>query len=263
METDNHMQVDILAKRIAKEDYDFVGLQEVNQLMDSPLAELDEYFQPTVEQQAIRQDNFLFCLVKCLKDLGCNYYWSWSYNHIGYDIYHEGIGLLSKTPIESESHLISESSDPTDYHTRKVMISTTTINGQKTFVASAHFSWWQNEKKAFAYEWSIIEKILLEKQGSLIMMGDFNNEAKRIGEGYDLVKNSSLGLHDAFVLAKDRYGENTVEKEIDGWSGNDAKLRIDYILVSDNYEVKSYHIVFDGNNESIISDHFGIEVEMD
>lgn len=103
----------------------------------------------------------------------------------------------------------------------------------------------------------------MEKQGSLIIMGDFNNEAKRIGEGYDLVKNSSLGLYDAFILAKDRYGENTVEKEIDGWSGNDAKLRIDYIFVSDNYEVKSYHIVFDGNNESIISDHFGIEVEMD
>lgn len=70
----------------------------------------------------------------------------------------------------------------------------------------------------------------MEKQGSLIIMGDFNNEAKRIGEGYDLVKNSSLGLYDAFILAKDRYGENTVEKEIDGWSGNDAKLRIDYIL---------------------------------
>lgn len=32
----------------------------------------------------------------------------------------------------------------------------------------------------------------MEKQGSLIIMGDFNNEAKRIGEGYDLVKTVHL-----------------------------------------------------------------------
>ncbi len=73
---------------------------------------------------------------------------NWTYNHVGYDIYHEGIGLLSKTPLNVESLLISESHDPSDYHTRKVVIGETIINDQKIIVAAIF--WWQTTKKAFA-----------------------------------------------------------------------------------------------------------------
>ncbi|MDU6523225.1 MAG: hydrolase, partial [Enterococcus sp.] len=127
MEADDQRQIRVLAQRIAQEKYDLVGLQEVNQGIASPLVEVDGYFKPTEEQQAIRQDNFLFCLTEYLKELGCYYYWNWSYNHIGYDRFHEGIGLLSKTPLIVESHFVSKSSNPADYHTRKVVIGETTV----------------------------------------------------------------------------------------------------------------------------------------
>lgn len=51
---------------------------------------------------------------------GKNYYWTWAYNHIGYDRYHEGVAILSKTPIEAREILVSDVDDPTDYHTRRV-----------------------------------------------------------------------------------------------------------------------------------------------
>lgn len=262
MEGNDQQQIEVLANRIAKENYDLIGLQEVNQLLVSPLANVDQYFQPTKEQEAIHQDNFIFLLTERLKELGCSYYWNWTYNHVGYDIYHEGIGLLSKTPLNVESLLISESHDPSDYHTRKVVIGETIINDQKIIVVSSHFSWWQTTKKAFAYEWRKLEQFLVEKQGKQIIMGDFNNDAKTSGEGYDLVDKSILDLQDAFIHAKVKLGENTVEESIDGWAGNTAKLRIDYIFASRNFEIESYQVVFDGENEVTISDHYGVEATM-
>ncbi|HCM86926.1 MULTISPECIES: endonuclease/exonuclease/phosphatase family protein [Enterococcus] len=263
MEANDQQQIEILAKRIVKEEYDLISLQEVNQLLASPLAKTDKYFQPTVEQQGIHQDNFLFCLTERLKELGCYYYWGWGYSHIGYDIYHEGIGLMSKVPIKVESRLISESSDPNDYHTRMIMIGESMEGDQKLIVVSGHFSWWRTSENAFAYEWRALENILLEKQGAMIIMGDFNNDAKRIDEGYDLVKESPLEIQDAFIQAKNKSGENTVEKSIDGWDQNAEELRIDYVFTSLDFEIESYRIVFDGKNEYTISDHYGIEVTMD
>ena len=29
-----------------------------------------------------------------LSEQGENYYWTWAYNHIGYDRYHEGVAIL-------------------------------------------------------------------------------------------------------------------------------------------------------------------------
>lgn len=263
MEEKDQQQIEVLAQRIAKADYDLVGLQEVNQLIASPLAKIDEYFQATDDQQAIHQDNFLFCLTEKLKELGCRYYWSWTYNHIGYDIYHEGLGLLSKTPLKTASQLISESSDPNNYLTRRALIGETIIKGQNVIVVSSHFSWWQSKKKAFAYEWRVLEKRLESKQGSLVVMGDFNNSAQITGEGYDLVCKSSLKLQDAFKVAESKYGENTVEKAIDGWDGNTAKLRIDYIFTTQGAKIENYQVIFDGKNEAVISDHYGVGVLMD
>lgn len=263
MEGKDAEQVTILANKIIRENYDLVSLQEVNQLIASPLAKVDKYFQPTTEQQAIHQDNFLFCLTERLKELGSYYYWSWSYNHVGYDVYHEGIGLLSKTPMEVESRLVSESFDPSDYHTRRIVIGETTIAARKLIVVSGHFSWWQTAEKAFANEWHVLEKALSDKKGSLIIMGDFNNDPRKNGEGYDLVNQSPLRLQDAFVHAKDKFGEFTVEESIDGWDENAAKLRIDYVFTSEDFEIASYRVAFDGKNEYTISDHYGIEVAMD
>lgn len=263
MEKDDRQQIEELAKKIAKEKYDLIGLQEVNQLRTSSPAKLDHYFQPTVDQKTVHEDNFLYCLTERLKELDCRYYWSWTYNHIGYDVYHEGIGLLSKNPIEAKSLLLSESADLSDYHTRRAIIGETRFGSQKITAVSGHFSWWQNLEQSFAYEWRTLEKALMEKQDKLIIMGDFNNDEKKSNEGYDLVRKSVLNIHDAFNTAEERTGEHTVETAIDGWGQNTNSLRIDYIFASGEFKIESYNIAFNGKNGRIISDHYGIEIIMD
>lgn len=46
-------------------------------------------------------------------------------SHIGYAIYEEGNALLSKCPLTSEALLISESQEPTNYRTRKILVAET------------------------------------------------------------------------------------------------------------------------------------------
>lgn len=263
MEKNDQQQIEVLARRIVSEGYDFIALQEVNQRLDTPLAKVDHYFQTTDNQQQIHSDNFLFCLIQRLSELNCFYYWSWAFNHIGYDIYHEGIGLLSKTPMEVSDHLLSESSDPKDYHTRRAIIGKTTVAHQQLTVVSSHFSWWQTSETSFAFEWRTLERLLLETTGKLIVMGDFNSEAEKKGEGYELVAESPLRLKDSFLVAKSKTGEATVEEAIDGWDGNSAKLRIDFIWVSELFNVEKYVVVFDGKTDDTISDHYGIEAAVD
>lgn len=40
-------------------------------------------------QQPIHQDHYVRLLVEKLSEQGKNYHWTWAYNHIGYDRYHE------------------------------------------------------------------------------------------------------------------------------------------------------------------------------
>ena len=91
-------------------------------------------------------------------------------------------------------------------------------------------------------------------------MGDFNNPADKRQEGYDLIVASDLKLQDAFLVAKEKEGEFTVEKAIDGWEGNVDQLRIDLAFLSQDFVVDSYRVVLDGKRGPVVSDHFGLEI---
>ncbi|WP_301390060.1 endonuclease/exonuclease/phosphatase family protein, partial [Enterococcus entomosocium] len=132
---------------------------------------------------------------------------------------------------------------------------------QPIVVASCHFSWWSDIETGFAYEWQFLQRELLTYQIPCLLMGDFNNPAGE--EGYCLVADNQLNIKDAYVLAEQKSEEATIEKKIDGWENNTEALRIDYIFVPMESKVSSYIRVFDGTNGSIVSDHFGVAVEME
>ncbi|MGX6961954.1 endonuclease/exonuclease/phosphatase family protein [Vagococcus xieshaowenii] len=257
MEEQPLLKLDILAQEIIKQDYSMIALQEINQLITSPTTTTDDFFCATPQQHAIKQDNFALLLINRLKELGSHYYWGWAYNHIGYDKYEEGVALLSKTPLVTSAHTISQRQDPTDYRTRTVLIGETQLDHQSLTIVSGHYSWWINSEEGFAYEWQRLIEHLPPEQ-PLILAGDFNNPAHLPREGYELVMRSSLELTDAFLDAKETVGEFTVEKTIDGWEENTQQLRIDYIFGRGVF-FETYRIKFNGIDTSIISDHFGIE----
>ncbi len=143
--------------------------------------------------------------------------------------------------------------DPTDYHTRRVALAETVVDGKELAVASVHLSWWD---KGFQEEWARFEAVLKELNKPLLLAGDFNNPAGQ--EGYQAILASPLGLQDAFEVAQERSGSYTVPPEIDGWKGNTEPLRIDYVFTTKELAVENLHVVFDGNKSPQVSDHYGL-----
>ncbi|MGF2054867.1 endonuclease/exonuclease/phosphatase family protein [Vagococcus fluvialis] len=243
---------------IIEQKIDKIALQEVNQLMSAKEIRDLSYFCPNQNKDKIREDNFALLLVEYLRGKGVNYFWSWTCSHIGYDIYEEGSAILSKTSFEAKSILVSPTHDKADYHTRQILLAD--FEKEDLQLASCHFSWWTGEKESgFYYEWQKLLKEIANVKDQVLLLGDFNAPAHLKNEGYELVKED---FYDVYELAKVKVGSYTVDEEIDGWQDNQEKLRIDFCFISKEKEIKSYHVVFNGKTGPVVSDHFGIMIDM-
>ena len=93
------------------------------------------------------------------------------------------------------------------------------------------------------------------------LMGDFNNNANVEKEGYEYMLNK--GIYDTYSLAQNKDEGITVPGVIAGWEGKCAlPKRIDFILTNEKIDLKASKVIFNGKNKEIISDHFGVVVEM-
>lgn len=258
LEEEAHGKFDIVVDNIIKHNYDIICLQEVNQRVLSEKAQVPDTYIDLESLPSLHVDNYALRLVKKLAELGLVYYWSWAFNHIAYDEYHEGVALLSKTPISARALLVSNTSDENDYHTRRVLLSETTIEGNIMTVASLHLSWWN---KGFQTEWSHLESVLTQVNTPLVLLGDFNNPTDQ--KGYHTILNSKLGLMDSHKRALNIVGDYTIYDDIDGWEDNQCALKVDHIFYSDEIRGMLSRIVFDGVLEPKVSDHCGLEVELE
>lgn len=84
---DNQIEkIKYLAKIIKEKQYDVIALQEVSQKINSKLL-----------QAMIKEDNFAQLLIEELNKINeSKYNFIWDYSHIGYDIYEEGLAILTK-----------------------------------------------------------------------------------------------------------------------------------------------------------------------
>ena len=119
--------------------------------------------------------------------------------------------------------------------------------------------WWHDEVEPFKPQCDRLMSEVNSKRLS-ILLGDFNNNANIEKEGYDYLL--SYGLWDTYTLAEKKDIGATVEGEISGWIGNKKALRIDLILCNEKLTVKESRVIFNGENKPVISDHFGVEVEI-
>ncbi|KKO54905.1 hypothetical protein [Paenibacillus sp. DMB20] len=71
------------------------------------------------------------------------------------------------------------------------------------------------------------------------------------------------GWHDLYRSAEVRGEGSTVVKAIAGWEDIKKPLRIDYIFSSLPVKVRSSTVVMNGKNGPVISDHFGVAVELE
>lgn len=243
-------KIHYLAKIIQENDYDVIALQEVSQSI-------------TARNVCgnMKEDNFVRLLQAELEELGAaKYDVVWDFAHIGYEVYEEGLAILTKHSItKSDSFFISDSTDTAYWKTRKIVSATVSYNNQPVTIYSCHLGWWLDEEEPFKKQ---VDHLLsyVDNNELSFLMGDFNNNARIQNEGYDyLVKH---GLYDTYELAERKDEGTTVQGKIAGWDENKKDLRIDLILSNQPVQVVSSQVIFNDVNRNVISDHFGVEVQI-
>lgn len=250
-EENSDEKVAYLAKTIIENDYDVIALQEVNQMLDAPL----------MEGSHLRSNNYMVVLLQEIeKQGGPKYYSYWQPAKTLRDYYEEGLCILSKTPILEEIvFTISRSATHASPKKRSIVRITTEYSEKLIDVYSCHLGWWDDEAEPFKAQWEILYNNLRKDRLSLLL-GDFNNNANIKDEGYDYILKH--GLWDTYTLATQKDKGITVQGEIAGWQGNNVDLRLDLILATEKVEVLTSKVIFNGEYGDVISDHYGVEVEM-
>ncbi|MCP3027484.1 endonuclease/exonuclease/phosphatase family protein [Halobacillus sp. A5] len=236
-----------LAEVIHEKRYDAAALQEVSQHMDSPFA-----------YDSIRRDNYGFILLQELKELGStDYKLHWDISHIGYKVYEEGIALLTRHPVEKIDKFYITSSESIDYwKSRKIVGARIQVNGSPLSLYSCHLGWWGDEDEPYSGQ---IDRLTNRLDNPCFLLGDFNAADSLTGEGYDYLLQK--GFVDTHKHARTRRGNRTIKGKIAGWENNDEALKIDHIFTNDEVLILHSSVIFDGENEPVISDHYGLEIE--
>ena len=256
------------ANVIQKERPQVFALQEVNQLREAMLADIKEGFVSCKNDgSVIREDNHAYRLAGILENMGMNYYWTWIGAKVGYGIYDEGMAIFSQDPIiNTQQFFISRNQSYTNWKTRKVLGIET--GKEPCWYFCVHMGWWDDEEEPFAVQWDNFQSEIRARIPSyekVWLLGDFNSPAEIRGEGYDYIKN--CGWQDSWDLAESKDDGITVGKVIDGWKercedGTAIKgMRIDQIWCNYMAQVKSSKVICNGENYTVVSDHYGIVIE--
>ncbi len=260
IEENYQQKFDIFVNAVTEIKPDIIALQEVNQTRtEKPVFVSNGYHEADIHT-IIRSDNHILNTVRALSSNGIDYFWTYLPIKCGYDIYDEGIGIMSLSRITDCKVIhISNTDDYNNWKTRKIIGIKTAANPGEWFY-SVHYGWWNDKYDSFFDQWTRT----LENTGNekIWLMGDFNNPANIRNEGYDLITKS--GFHDVFLSAQHKSGDITAYSNIDGWKDKNScqdGIRIDYIFCNKKTDIKSYNVIFDGNNYSPVSDHYGVFIE--
>ena len=262
IEKDYDNKLKYFAQWILDNDYDVIAVQESNQTHDAKAVvslENCNYISSN-ENIVIKEDNHIFNLIKYLNEKGQKYYWTWTPIKIGYGIFDEGIGVLSKyKPLEIKEFYLSNSKAYDNYKVRKAIGIKVNIDGKDKWFYSVHAGWWNDLEEPFKMQLSKLNKRFLFEKDEVYLMGDFNNPADIEDEGYTALLQS--GWHDTYRLADKKDNGITVSGLIDGWREHKIdSMRIDLILKNKNTPVKESTVVFNNLNGKQISDHFAVEI---
>lgn len=243
---------------IADLEPDVIALQEVNQNRNAPPVDAC----PALRREIpVRRDNYALRAVQMLRAMGHAYHWAWLPVKIGYGRFDEGLALLTRRPIADVAHCrISRSADYANWKTRHTLA--VRVEGLPDWFVCVHMGWWNDAEEPFSVQWEALQGFATHLGQSVWLMGDFNAPAEVRGEGYDLI--AASGWHDCWLLAGNPVGGATIPGHIDGWRGQEAAshgLRIDHIWCKPSCAIRSASVVFDGQRQPAVSDHYALLAE--
>ncbi len=257
-EAEQPKKLDQFVDGVCKNHPDVIALQEVNQNRTAPLLEdIPSGYVPAQKEIPLKADNYAADLAKKLEEKGEPWNWSWLPIKVGYSRYDEGLALFSRKPIlEVKVIPVSVIQDYENYRTRKILA----IRTEDGWFCSIHMSWWNDPDEPFLPQWQKLNAAL-DHETPVYLMGDFNGDAAIRNETYDRIL--SDGWLDTYQLADQKDFGATISGAIDGWKDQPVSeaRRIDQIFTDRKISVKSSQVIFNGENEPIVSDHYGILVE--
>lgn len=267
---DNYQdKLDWFVEGILKERPDIIAMQEVNQTADAEVMGLEnlEGQYPAPGCVEIRRDNHAAVVAGRLRQAGIECCWVWLPIKRGYEIYDEGVAILSlNRRIRCvDKFPISEVNDYQNWRTRAVL--GIQLEGLEDWFYCLHMGWWDDASARFLNQWKVLNSCIAGKRmcGPVWLLGDFNAPDVVRGQSYELI--IACGWFDTYQIARFRDGGITVPGIIDGWREKLAGkkingMRLDYIWCSRRKEVLSSRVIFNGVNEPVVSDHFGVLIEV-
>ena len=270
LQEENYSQkLDWFVEGILKEKPDIIAMQEVNQTADGELMDPEqlEGQYPIPGCMKIRQDNHAAQVACRLRQAGIDCYWAWIPIKLGYDKFDEGIAVLSlgRKIRCIDKFPISKANDYKNWRTRAVL--GVQVEGCDDWFYTVHTGWWDDQEEPFLDQWKKLNGCIASRIlcGCVWLMGDFNAPDLVRGESYDTI--AASGWTDTYRAAARRDAGITVPGIIDGWreklAGKQVDgMRLDYIWCSRDRQILSSRVMFDQKQEPVVSDHFGVLIEV-
>ena len=254
---------------ILKEKPDIIAMQKVNQTANAeliPEAMLEGQY-PVSCCREIRIDNHVANVAHRLRQTGLECYWVWLPIKLGYGKYDEGVAILSigRKICCVDQFSISKVNDYNNWRTRAVL--GVKLEGLDDWFYSIHMGWWDESENGFLEQWKTLNACIATKciYGTVWLMGDFN--APDVIPGQSYAHMVSCGWTDTYRIAQFKDCGITVPGVIDGWreklQGKRIDgMRLDYIWCNQKKEVVSSRVMFNGMKEPVVSDHFGVLIQI-
>ena len=254
---------------ILKEKPDIIAMQEVNQTADAELMAIEmlEGQYPIPGSMKIRQDNHAAQVAYRLRQAGIECYWAWLPIKLGYGKYDEGVAILSlgRKIRCVDKFPISKVNDYQNWRTRAVL--GVQVEGMHDWFYSVHMGWWDEAENGFLEQWKTLSCCIATKRcySTIWLLGDFNAPDQVPGQSYEYIV--ACGWVDTYKTAQYKDSGITGPGIIDGWrekltDKNAEGMRLDYIWCSDRKEIISSRVVFNGMKEPVVSDHFGVMIQV-
>lgn len=258
IEKESEKKLNIFTDALSRLQPDIIAMQEINQRTSEKPIGVDNELLINQFGIELKNGNYGLRIAKALYKSGYPYKFIWVGIKRGFMIFDEGLCFLCKVPVnDTKAFLISKTDNINNWKKRIAL--GVEINGEWFY--NVHMGRWDDKEEPFLNQWKYLNKNI-NSNTPVWIMGDFNCPDDYKNEGYDFILSS--GWHDTYTLAKDKDSGYTVTEKIDGWKDKSSSFknkRIDYIFTNKKREIKNSFTIFNGSNEEIISDHFGIILE--
>lgn len=231
---------EIIVETILSKKPDVICLQEVAQSRS----------EDDLSRRNIHQDNYGFRLVEEVqKRANIKYYFYYKSIKRSFDIYDEGVAILSLKPLrEEEVKVISKTNDYDNWKKREILAYTLQNQDEQITIATTHFGW-SDGYEVFEDQFCLATENIKDKPLT-ILAGDFNIRFQ--SDEYKYI--TKQGWHDLFIDDLKFCQLPTFRGD---FATNDSPARLDYIMTNHKVKCMEKEILF---GENRVSDHYGIFV---